>query len=243
MKNAIWIILTIFSTQLYSMNFLSGNSFDIQNEINKAQSQKGKNNQKFSYKDLVEFLKNSDDPQQTMILGILYSKGSDKTDDFGEKMEKDIVKSEKYLRLSASKGNYLALAMLGGLVLYNEDMRRLDPDLNQTLIDLQTAYDNGEVEAGVLLATTLFEKKQWKKGLQVLIDASNKGDSVAQLQLALIFKQGLKDGREKESKNWIVKPKEEVALYYLNKACSNEKKNKKVKEFCFNKKNITIERK
>ena len=178
-----------------------------------------------------------------MILGILYSKGSQNKDDFGEEIDQDIALSEKYLRLSAQKGNYMALTVLGGLILYNEDMRRLDPELIQTQKDLELSYGKGVLEAGVLLTTTLFEKKEWKKGLKILIDASSKGDSVAQLQTALIFKQGLKDGNDKENKEFIIKPKEEVALYYLNLACSNEKKNKKVKEFCFNKENISIERK
>jgi len=235
MKKAVLFIF-IFTLQSFSMDLLS-NPLDLSN-----QNIQQKNKEKFSYKDMIEYLKTVDDPKQMMILGMLYANGSNKKDDNGETLEQDIFQADKYLRKSASLGNYYALAILGGLVLYNENMRRLDPELKQTLKDLTFAYNKGVLEAGILLTVTLFEKKKWDEGLKILIDSSNKNDSVAQLQLALIFKQGLKDGNDKANKEWIVKPNEKVALFYLNKACSNEKKNKKVKEFCFNKENTIIER-
>lgn len=234
----LFIFISILTFSI-SNDYLSQGSFDFGKEFNNAKNQQQQD--KFSYKDMIEYLKNSSDAKHQMVLGTLYATGSEKEDAFGDKLEQDVVLSEKYLRISYKKGNPEALGILGGLVLYNRDMRRLDENLEQTIKDLRTSYNEGYLDSGVLLFTALFEKKRYDEGLKYLAEVAQKGDSTAQLQLALMFKQGAKDGNV-ENGPYIVEINDDLALYYLNKACNNEKKNKKVKDFCFNKNNTEITR-
>jgi TPR repeat protein len=122
------------------------------------------NSEKVIYKDMLEYLKNSNDANQLMILGSLYVNGSTEPDSIGETIKADPILAEKYLLKSYELGNIRSLTILGGFILLNERMRKIDPDLKKAEELLSKSFYGGDLEAGTLLANLISKKKFIKKG-------------------------------------------------------------------------------
>lgn len=186
-------------------------------------------NQKLSYSEMLAYLKNSNDKEKLMVLGVLYSKTSDTPDDFGEYIKVDTALAQKYLLKAYEMGNFKSIGILGALIMYNDDMAKLDPKLVKAEKYLETAYGKGVQNVGIILANAQLIRGKYKVGLNTLFKLSEKGDSSAQLQLALIMQKGM---FSKEQNKMVIQRDPQAAEMFLNKACNNENKDDKVREFC-----------
>jgi len=234
-KIILTIFILLFSTSLLAFGNPSGfqniSSTALQNGISSyttEASSKGKS--KISYSEMINFLKKSEDPKKIMVLGILYSQDSVTPDDYGEIIHHNIELSKKYLLNAYQLGEVRALTILAGLILYNDNMAKLDPKLELTEKYLEESYSKGDNEAGLLLATTKILKMKYQEGIKLLLSIKN--DPEADLSLAIIFKKGIYS--EKLNK-MVVLPNDKLANYYLNKACTAENKSDYVNNFCSSK--------
>lgn len=225
------ILLTIFflisSLFSFSIDSLEGNS-----------SSKTKEEEKVIYKDMLNYLKNSEDTNQLLVLGTLLITGSNIPDSIGDTIKPDPLLGEFYLIKSANLGNIKAYSVLGGLYFMNENLKPLDN--NYTLAEkyLKLGFDSGDFEAGVLLSNLYIEKEEYGKGIPLLFNLAN-SDSSAQLGLAILFKNGLYN----KNGEIILNRNIESANQYLNLACNNPKQTDKIKNFCFDSKNIVFNKK
>jgi len=228
------LVLNLFAIDSISLN--NGNLFNdmastkVDKYINKYKNEKGK--EKLSYKELISFLKSSNDKDKIMILGILYSTDSNEPDSYGEYIKADRYLAQKYLLQSYRMGNSKALSMLGGLIFYNDNMAKLDPKLEKAEEYLSTAFKEGEFESGLILANVQLVKGEYAKGIQTLLYLANQGDASAQMELAFIFQKGI---FSKENNKMVIEPDRDMALIFLNKACKNESKSEKITSFCYSK--------
>lgn len=204
--------------------------------LDTEKEQSGKNKEMIIYKDMLSYLKQSKNANQLMVLGSLLAIGTNEPDSLGEIIKSDPIQAEFYMVESAKMGNIRAYSILGGLFLMNENMRKVDKNLNLSEKYLLLGYENGDKEAGVLLANLYIEKNKQKEGLNLLFELANQKDSNAQLGLALLFKNGLstEDGKQ------VVQRNLDSANYYLNLACTNEIKSDKIKTFCFESKSVEV---
>lgn len=225
-------VIFLFLFPLFLFANSPSNPMGLQGYIDSGISnyKKSEKKEKVSYRDLMAFLKASNDKNKIMILGILYSEDSSEPDDYGEYIKADIALASKYLLESYNMGNPKALAILGGLIFYNNNMAKLDRNLIKAEKYLKKSYNEGVFDAGLILANVQLVKGDYSSGVQTLLDISNRGDSSAQLQLALIFQKGIFSQNLK--KTVIVKDRN-LAEYYLNMACNNSKKSEKVQTFCY----------
>lgn len=216
---------------LLSALYLSANSIGLKKESPQSEKENF-----MVYKDMLAYLENSKDSTQLVALGTIYVNGIVEPDSTGAIVKKDPYIAESYFLKAIKRGNVKALSILSGFYLYNQDMRKLDPELKKAEQYLKEAYTKGDMESSVLLSNVYFEKNKHKEGVEVLLNASSNNDSGADLALAFLFKDGLFNNGE-----IIVKKDLSIAEHYLNKACSNKDKSDKVKELCFNNKEIHIE--
>lgn len=232
-KTFIFSFILIVSS-MFASEQLSPFEKDLRNNVSQSVNQlkKEQGKTKFSYKQLIDFLKRSNDKNKIMILGILYSNDSDTPDDYGEYIKADPQLAEHYLLQSYRMGNPKALAILGGLILFNDYMAKLDPKLENAEKYLITAYKEGIQESGLILAHLYLVKEEYQKAIQLLLSLANRGDSSAQLQLALIFNKGVVSAKTKKME---IEPDHNLAEQFLNQACHNEKKSDYVREFCYSK--------
>ena len=220
MKKQIFLLLFGLNTILFGSlgGFLPKENLNAQNEPVTV------------YKDMLAYLEvvGKDDSKQLIVLGSLYAAGTNIPDSTGAIIEQDIFKAEKYLLKSANMGNPRALTILSGFILTNNNMRKLDPNLEKTEKYLNKAFQK-DLPAGTLLANLYFEKGFFDKAIDKLFETASLGDSSAEFALALLLKQGLTI----EDKTYIKKD-DKLAEMYLNKACLNKFKNQKLKDICSN---------
>ncbi len=227
----ILLVLSFCSTILFG--------FDI-NNINSIDSKSSEKKEDLViYKDMLSYLQNSENTDQLMVVGTLLITGTDIPDSTGEIIKPDPLVGEKYLIKSAKLGNIRAYSILGGLYFMNENMKPLDKNYEFAEKYLKLGFENGDTEAGVLLSNLYLEKENYEKGISLLFDLANKKDSNAQLGLAILFKNGLynKNGEAVLNKNIA------SANQYLDLACNNSNKSEKIKNFCFDSKNIVFNKK
>jgi TPR repeat protein len=223
MKKSIIIYILVLLT-------LNLNALDLSIKNNKNTDK-----EQIIYKDMLTYLKKSNDADQLMILGSLYASGSKEKDSVGDTIPQNPYLAKKYLLQAANMGKYRALTILGGFILLKENMRILDPNLIDTEKYLLNAFQAGDIEAGSLLSNLYFQKNEPNKAIEILYISADKQDSSSQLALAIIFKEGLFINQEQ-----IIKKDLKSANYYLTLACNNNNKTKKVEDFCFNNKKIEI---
>jgi len=221
-----YIFLLLFSINIFASSFSGSIIGNKEIENYKDQNQ----NQKFSYSEMISFLKKSNDKNKIMILGVLYTQRSDKPDDYGEYIEADPALALKYIMKSYEMGNKEALVILSGLILYNDNMAKLDKDLSKTKSMLVKAKGENTKSAEFMLALVELLRKEYQSGVEDMVTAAENGDASAQLEAALIFQKGIAKG--KNSKEYIIKPQRDLSEYYLNKACTNEHKSDKITQFC-----------
>lgn len=227
-KKIILFILSVLLTTSLNADSLGFKAMKI--DTNKEVSDFKKNKEKFSYKELISFLKNSNDKKKLMILGALYASDSKEPDSYGEYIKADPALAMKYLLKSYKLGESDALVVLSGLILYNDKMSVLDRDLSKIKQYLKQAKKEHVKSASLLLGITELLRSEYEEGISELVFAANKlNDSSAQLELALIFQKGIYSQKEGRT---VVETDRNLAEYYLNKACTNEEKSDKVNEFC-----------
>lgn len=221
-------------------NLLFG--FDI-NGINALNTMDNKSSDKKEdlviYKDMLNYMKNSDNADQLMVLGTLLITGTNIPDSTGEIIKADPIEGESYLIKSAKLGNIRAYSILGGLYFMNENMKPLDKNYELAEKYLKLGFESGDTETGVLLSNLYIEKESYEKGISLLFDLANKKDSNAQLGLAILFKNGLYNSKGEA----ILNKNMDSANQYLNLACNNSVKSEKIKNFCFDSKNINFNKK
>lgn len=224
----IYIILTIsfYNLNAFDLGSLEQNSKDPQKE------------EKVIYKDMLSYLKNSDNTDQLMVAGTLLITGTNIPDSVGDIIKSDPLLGESYLIKSAKLGNIRAYSILGGLYFMNENMKPFDKSYELAEKYLKLGFESGDTEAGVLLSNLYLEKEEFEKGLSLLFKLANT-DSNAQLGLAILFKNGLYN---KKGESVIVR-NIDSANQYLNLACNNSVKSEKIKNFCFDTKNIIFNKK
>jgi len=206
---------------IMSITFLFGEGLSLEKKDSDT------NKEKIIYKDMISYLKNSNDANQFIVLGSLYANGTEEKDALGQKIEIDIFLAEKYLLKSAEMGNIRALSVLGGLILIKEEMRKLDPKLIKAEHYLTTAFKNGDFQAGTILSDLYFEKNDNEKAIAILFESAEGHDSNAELGLAILFQKGLIKNNKR-----IIKRDSNLAIMYLNRACKNENKSEKVIKIC-----------
>jgi len=225
-------ILLISVSVLFSDILNSTNPINMDTQINSSMNEyKEKNKkEKLSYKELIAYLKVSNDKNKILILGVLYSTDSDKPDDYGEYIKADPILAKKYILKAYELGNKKALSILAGLIFYNDNMAKLDPKLEDAEKYLKQSLKEGVFESEIILGNVQLVKGKYQEGISTLVKSANRGDSSSQLQLALIFHKGIYS-QEKDS--MVVYSDKKVAEFYLNKACTNEKKSDQVRDFCY----------
>lgn len=216
---------------LVSLSLLFGEipNFSSYNPVNQA------SNKQISYEDMINYLKNSNDANNFMALGIIYANGIPEKDSEGKTLSPDPILAQKYLLDSYHMGNVRALTILGGLLALNKNMRKLDPNFKLSEKYLKEAIKKGDLEAYSLLSNTYFLQNKFQKGLNTLITAANLGDANAQFMLAVLLKTGLK-----YKNKYVIKKDAKAAEYFLNKACNNPHKSNRIKNLCFNSKYVII---
>ena len=222
------LVLNAFAFDTYQSPFIENVNGNVNKSISSFKKEKAK--EKLSYSELMNFLENSGDKNKIMILGILYATDSKEPDDYGEYIKSDIALSQKYLLQSYNMGSTKSLSMLGGLIFYNDNMAKLDPKLILAEKYLWKSFKEGYYEGGIILANVQLVKGSYSKGIQTLLKLAENGESSAQLELALIFQKGIYSDLTKKVE---VEKDRDLALIFLNKACSNKNKSKKVNEFCY----------
>lgn len=200
------------------------------NDMLNLSKETSSDNEKVIYKDMLAYLVASKNKSQLVVAGSLYATGSNIKDSNGDIIKQNIFLAEKYLLESANLGNHNALTILGGFIIINPEMRKLDPKLIKTEKYLLTAYSKGDSAAGVLLSSVYFEKENYIKGQHILTNCANNGNSEAQFALALLYKDGMKDKKN----NIVINKNMKIAESFLNKACSNENKTDKIQKICSN---------
>lgn len=230
MKYVLTIIIGLFLSLSLEASSLGFSGIDTKTTINKYKQDTKK--EKLSYTELLAFLKNSNDKNKIMILGVLYSHDSDKPDDYGNTIKADPVLAKQYLLESYKMGKKESLVILAGLTLYNDNMAKLDPKLDYAKKILIKSQKEGVKKGVILLAIVELIRGEYEEGLKSMTLSANSGDSSAQLELALIYQKGIFSEKEKKL---VIKPERNVAEFYLNKACNNPIKADKVKEFCYSK--------
>jgi len=222
-----YVLILMLSINVFAFSPTTGNmsgNKEIENYKNHNQKEK------FSYSEMISFLKNSKNKNKLMILGVLYAQRSDKPDDYGVYIEADPALSLKYIMKSYHMGNKEALVILAGLILYNDNMAKLDMNLDKTKNILIKAKNENTKSAEFMLALVELLRKEYEIGVKDMVIAAENGDASAQLEAALIFQKGI--AKSKNSKEYIIKPQRDLSEYYLNKACTNENKSDKITEFC-----------
>jgi len=223
------LLLIILISNLFSFDLTSNiKTPDTFSTINSFKENSKK--EKFSYDDLIAFLKASNDKNKILILGVLYANDSEKPDDFGKYIKADPILAKKYILQSYKMGNKDALAILSGLILYNDKMSILDKDLSETKKMLIQSEKDGNIKGILLLAITELLRGEYDDGISTLIKAANMNDASAQLELAIIYQKGI---YSEKLKKMVISPNRDVAEFYLNQACTNENKSDKVREFCY----------
>jgi len=221
------LLISILSISTLFASSLSPINIDKMKESQINEYKEGK--EKISYKDMIAFLKASNDKNKMLILGVLYSKDSDKPDDYGYSIKADPLLAMKYILKSYEMGNKKALVILSGLILYNDNMAKLDKDLSKAKKYLIQAKKDNTENAQYMLGLVEILRGEYEEGLQEMIQAANNGDSTAQLQVALILQKGI---YSQEKNKMVIQPERKLAEYFLNKACHNDNKSEKVVEFC-----------
>lgn len=227
MKILLIVVFFISSLFSFSMDSFEGTS-----------SSNDKKEEKVIYKDMLNYLKTSDDTNQLLVLGTLLVTGSNIPDSIGDTIKPDPLLGETYLIKSANLGNIRAYSVLGGLYFMNENMKPLDKNYVLAEKYLKLGFNSGDLEAGVLLSNLYIEKEEYEKGIPLLFNLAN-SDSSAQLGLAILFKNGLYD----KNGDIILNRNIDSANQYLNLACNNPKQTDKIKNFCFDSKNIVFNKK
>lgn len=217
------------------ISFYNLNAFDLGSLENSKESQK---EEKVIYKDMLSYLKNSDNTDQLMVVGTLLITGTNIPDSVGDIIKPEPLLGESYLIKSAKLGNIRAYSILGGLYFMNENMKPFDKNYELAEKYLKLGFESGDTEAGVLLSNLYLEKEEFEKGLSLLFKLAHT-DSNAQLGLAILFKNGLYN---KKGESIIVR-NIDSANQYLNLACNNSVKSEKIKNFCFDTKNIIFNKK
>lgn len=190
----------------------------------------GQNNQqqeKKLYSEILSYLEAQGDGENLFYLSQFYLNGSYEKDTDGKVVEKDTKKAIKYLTASSDKGFSFASITLGSLYLYHEDFIVIPNNLDLAEKYLNIALKQGLPEAYTILADIYFN---YKGKSDVAIDYLSKGAAedvaTAQYGLAVIYNSGIKDQVSE------VKKDEDMANYFLTKACTNKKITPKIKEIC-----------
>lgn len=176
------------------------------------------------YKDMIEYMKQSNNAQQYAALGGLYAFGAAEPDSTGATVQQDTQLAEKYLLKSAELGNKDAYAILGSIFYFHIG------DMAKGEKYLKTAFDKGDMESGVVLADLLGATSRQKQSVQLLSQLAEKRVASAELSLAFVFKDGMLD----DNATMIVAPNMKTAEFYLTRACTNQRASDKVREFCNN---------
>ena len=224
-------LLSFMFFSLFANNF----ELDMNKEVSSYKDDTKK--EKLSYTDLIAYLKSSNDKNKIMILGVLYSVDSKDPDDFGSYIKADALLSKSYLEKSYKMGNPRALTILGSLILYNNNLAKIDPKLILAEKSLRQAISEGDIDAKLILANVLLIQYKYTEALDLLKDSSAHGDASSSMQLAFIYLKGL---YSEKSKKMEIKKDLNVANYFLNKACSSKNKSDAITEFCYSKDIETI---
>ena len=177
------------------------------------------------YSELISKLSESYDSEYSLYLATIYLNGISEKDDEGKIVEQDIKKSIKYFEKSINLNNFKSSAMLGSLYLFDSRFDKEENKIKKAKYYLNLAFKNGIYEASTALSSIYFYyEKNTKKGMEILYSGVDHNNSGAQLTLAVLYASGSKE--LKVSKNIL------LADSFLEKACLNKKKIKKVEKFC-----------
>lgn len=219
-------MLKLIYAILIMISIASASSLDLDGNTEKSNL----NKEKIIYSEMINYLKNSTFSKDMIALGTIYVNGIPDKDDLGETINADPLLSEKYFKKAIEMGDDKADALLGGLYLYNDNMKRIDVNGEKAFFYITKAYRAGNVEMSSILADLHFQKKEFRKGVKVLMKGDEYNDSSSQFALALAFKKGLRD----DNAVYVLEKNDETANFYLNKACLNENKTKKIHDLCYN---------
>ncbi len=128
----------------------------------------------------------TEDPTGTVAycVGLAYSAGIGGN-------SKDDKNATKYFEIGAEKKNLLAMNALGGMLM-SGDSGTTNPDRAQRL--LEEAVDTGCLRARSNLGRLYFEQGDTTKGLTMLAESANGGESSAAAALGYLHIVGTKDG-------------------------------------------------
>jgi len=220
------IFLFIMSTSLFGFGLESQTSNSPQ-----------KNN-KVSYTQMISLMELSKDPEQTFGIGVLYMNGIKDKDDYGQVLQKDLNKALFYFDKSINDGYLKGYGMVGGLLLYNKNLKEIKGSDKLSKKYLTKAIAVGDRSAYVYLADLYTRNNDFQKAIDVLMTGANSHDSTSQYMIAKFYHEGLVDPMNKKQ---LVFKDEKKALYFLNLACSNNSKTEKLQKMCFNSKYVTTE--
>ena len=227
LKNIIIILLLSVSINAASLGEISiGNLMGGSNVQNGDQPKKDSK----KYKDLINFLTRSSNGEHTMYLAVIYLNGILTPDEDGDTVKIDIDKSIKFFIKSINLEYYQSSAILGSLYLYNDKFKNKKDSFKKAKYYLSLAIKKEVYEATVALSSIYFYEDNVNKGLEFLHIGAKNNISTAQLSLATLYGYGSKDLKIKQNKL--------IGNNFLEDACKNKTKTKKVKEFCSSQKVI-----
>lgn len=193
------------------------------NSTNNQQQQQ----EKKLYSEILSYLESQGDGENLFYLSQFYLNGSYEKDTDGKVVEKDTKKAIKYLTASSEKGFSFASITLGSLYLYHEDFIVIPNNIELSEKYLNIALKQGLPEANTILADIYFNYKGKSDiAIEYLSAGASENVATSEYALAVIYNAGLKDNVTNIPKS------EDMANYFLTKACTNKKITTKIKEIC-----------
>jgi len=218
-------LFVIFQIILLNAATIPNSMENMIGSVNSNTAQMTEENSKKTYDELINGLSKSFDPSHAMYLATIYLNGISEPDIEGHIVKADINKSIKYFEKSINLNDFKSAAMLGSLYLFDSRFDTQKDRVKKAKYYLNLAVKNGIYEATTALASIyLYYEKNTNKGFETLYLGAKNNNSSAQLILATLYAYGSKDLNV--SRNII------LGNSFLEKACLNKKKTKKVEEFC-----------
>lgn len=199
------------------------------NQLEGLTNNSSKTEEKKSYSELIQYLETQGDGENLFYLANLYLNGSYTKDSYGNVVEKNTEKAIYWLNKSAELKFPYAAISLGSLYLYHEDFIIKPNNIELSEKYLNMALEIETYEAYTILADIYFNfKGKADIAIDYLMKGAEKNIATSQYALAVIYNKGLTD------KSILIEKNEIISNIYLTKACTNNKKTKKIEELCYN---------